>query len=122
MNNYYIKLFKVCNRRSPLISIILCNGKICFLYKWMIRAQNFQFLSRMVNMDILNALSKFERKILSNKRVTEVGIFCFVKKARDVIVLNIMCCIGISYSLTLLFLLIIFFINILSQFILFVTR
>lgn len=78
-----------------------------------IEAQHFQFyillliLFRMVNRGIVNALSKFERQILS---LYSLKFFCFV-------FIVYMCCIGITFNQMLIFLLIILFINILIRFI-----
>lgn len=40
------------------------------------------FLSRMDNMGIFNASSKFDCQILSYKQVTEFELLCFINKAR----------------------------------------
>lgn len=82
-----------------------------------IEAQHFQFyillliLFRMVNRGIVNALSKFERQILSyTSKIQSLKLFCFV-------FIVYMCCIGITFNQMLIFLLIILFINILIRFI-----
>lgn len=56
---------------------------------WAQHCQNLffsTFLSRIVNIDVFNSLTKFESQISSYKRVAEVRILCFVNKARVLLI------------------------------------
>lgn len=48
-------------------------------------------MSRMENMNVINASSKFEGLISSYKQVSEVRIFCFVNKARVLLLFTGIC-------------------------------
>ena len=51
----------------------------------------------LINIEVYNAMSKFESQISSYKQDTEFIILCFVKKARKCQFLQ-MCCIGVSFN------------------------
>lgn len=59
-------------------------------------------MSRILNMDVFNALTKCESLISSYKRVKEVRILCSVNKARVLFCLH-MYCIGTDLNQMLLF-------------------